>query len=307
MRSGRFHPLDRHPERCTAGPVLDVDGLQVGQQCRPPVPRCLGARFDDVDPSERRQGDAGDSGQSDLGRERPVLSLDVVEHLLGVVHQIELVHRYDDMFDTQQGHQKAVAACLGEHSLPGVDEDDSGVGRRCTGHHVPGVLLVSRGIGHDELLLLGGKEPVRHVDGDSLLPLGSQAVHQEGEIEITTLGSHLSRVHLQSGQVIVEHEMGLVQQPPDECALTVVNAPAGDESEQLFVLMDLQIGIDVGGDERLLGHGHQKYPSCFFFSIEPDTSKSMTRPSRSDVVASSISWMTSGTVAAVLSTAPVRG
>jgi hypothetical protein len=53
--------------------------------------------------------------------------------------------------------------------------------------------------------------------------------------------------------------------------------------------------------------GHPKYPSTFFFSIEELPSWSMTRPWRSEPVASSISWMTSVKVVAVLSMAPVSG
>ena len=52
---------------------------------------------------------------------------------------------------------------------------------------------------------------------------------------------------------------------------------------------------------------HQKYPSCFFFSIDADWSWSIMRPWRSDVVVSSISWMIAGNVSASLSTAPVSG
>ena len=44
-----------------------------------------------------------------------------------------------------------------------------------------------------------------------------------------------------------------------------------------------------------------------FFSIEPAESWSMTRPCRSELVVSSISWITCGNVSAVLSTAPVSG
>src|SRR5580700_8116480 len=105
--------------------------------------------------------------------------------------------------------------------------------------------------------------------------------------------------------MVVEYHMGLEEQPSDEGALAVVDTSTRDEPQQLLLLMDLQVGVDVGGDKRLLARGHQKYPSCFFFSMEPKASKSMIRPSRSDVVARSISWMTSGNVAAVLSMAPV--
>ncbi len=69
----------------------------------------------------------------------------------------------------------------------------------------------------------------------------------------------------------------------------------------------VEVGVDVLGDERLVDVGHQKYPSCFFFSIDPEESKSITRPCRSEVVVRSISWITAVNVSASLSTAPVSG
>jgi len=52
---------------------------------------------------------------------------------------------------------------------------------------------------------------------------------------------------------------------------------------------------------------HQKYPSRFFCSIDPASSWSIMRPWRSLLRATSISWMISGSVVAVLSIAPVSG
>ena len=54
-----------------------------------------------------------------------------------------------------------------------------------------------------------------------------------------------------------------------------------------------QIRLDVAGDQ-VADVCHQKYPSCFFFSIDAGWSWSMTRPCRSEVVVSSISWMIAG-------------
>src|SRR3546814_2028616 len=69
---------------------------------------------------------------------------------------------------------------------------------------------------------------------------------------------------------------------------------------------DLILGDERVGDVNRIGH--QKYPSCFFFSmLASPPSLSMMRPCRSLVVVSSISWITSDNVLASLSTAPVRG
>jgi len=97
----------------------------------------------------------------------------------------------------------------------------------------------------------------------------------------------------------------------------VVDATAGDEAQHRLVLVRLQISVDVFRDELVYdvdwlvcvgGSGHQKYPCRFFTSMPaPPASLSMARPWRSDVRASSVSWMTSGSVDASLSTAPVSG
>ena len=67
-----------------------------------------------------------------------------VEHLLGVVDQVELVDRQDHVADAEQRDEEAVPPGLGEHSLAGVDQDDRQVRGRRAGDHVAGVLLVAR-------------------------------------------------------------------------------------------------------------------------------------------------------------------
>src|SRR5690606_32777374 len=113
-----------------------------------------------------------------------------------------------------------------------------------------------------------------------------------------------------------EDHLRIVQQPSDQGRLAVVHAAAGDEPQQPLVLVLLEIGVDILGDQAVglvggLGRsvvGHQKYPSCFFFSMPaPPSSLSIARPWRSLVVVSSISCTTSLKLAAPLSTAPVSG
>src|SRR5690606_11950935 len=103
-------------------------------------------------------------------------------------------------------------------------------------------------------------------------------------------------------QLVLVDQLRLVQQAADQRALAVIDAAAGDEAQQVLVLVGLQVTQDVLAGE-VNGVGHQKYPSCFFFSIEAAESWSITRPWRSELVVSSISWITSGSVVAVLSTA----
>jgi hypothetical protein len=119
-----------------------------------------------------------------------------------------------------------------------------------------------------------------------LLALGGETIEKEREVETVTLGAGLPGVGGERRQLVFEQEIGFVEESPDQRALAIVDAAARDEAEQ--------------------GRG-QKYPSCFFFSIEAVSSWSMTRPCRSEVLARIISWMIPGSVSASDSIAPVSG
>jgi hypothetical protein len=49
--------------------------------------------------------------------------------------------------------------------------------------------------------------------------------------------------------VVLEQELRLVQEPPDQRALAVVDRAAGDEAEQALLLVRLQVREDVLGDQ----------------------------------------------------------
>ena len=238
--------------------------------------------------------------------ERAVVALDPVEHFARVADDVELVHRQHHLADAQQRDQIAVALGLGEHALARVDQDHGDVGRRGARHHVARVLLVTGRVRDDELAPVGGEEAVGDVDRDALLAFRGEAVEEQREVQIPALGADLLGVGLQRRQLVLEQHLRLVQHAADQRALAVVDAATGDEAQQALVLVGLQVLLDVLRDQ--VGDvGHQKYPSCFFFSIDPVESWSITRPCRSEVVASSISWMMSVSVSASLSTAPVSG
>src|SRR5690606_17521299 len=191
------------------------------------------------------------------------------------------------------------------------------------------------------------EEAIGDVDRDALLALGGEAVHQQREIDILPLRADALAVGLERGKLVLEDHLAVVEQPPDQRGFAVVDAAAGDEPQQALVLVQLEIGLDVLGDEGVrdigplpfrgegwergrigepgicnfpsprpsplkgrgrIGVSHQKYPSCFFFSMPaPPASLSIARPWRSLVVVSSISCTTSASVAASLSIAPVSG
>src|SRR3954451_1746500 len=235
-----------------------------------------------------------------------MLRADVVEHFARIVDEVELVDRENDRPDAQQRDEVRVPACLIDQTLRRIDEDHGELCVRGTGDHVAGVLLVTGSIGDDELAAIGREVPVGDIDGDALFALGGQSIDEEREIELTAGSTEPLRIGLNRGQVVLEDEVRVVQQATDQRALGIVDASTGDEAQQARLLPSIEMLLD----QRACGvmHvDHQKYPSCFFFSIDPEASKSMTRPCRSDVVVSSVSWMMPVSVSASLSTAAVSG
>ncbi|MNE57918.1 hypothetical protein D3C80_1529110 [compost metagenome] len=91
------------------------------------------------------------------------------------------------------------------------------------------------GVGDDELALVGGEEAVGDIDGDALLALGGQAVHQQGEVQFAALGAELLRVDFELTELVLEQHLGFVQQAADQRALAVVDGAGGDEAQQALV------------------------------------------------------------------------
>ena len=175
---------------------------------------------------------------------RAVVGLDRVEGLLAVVHQVHLVDRQHHVLDAQACADHRVPACLCQDALACVDQDHRDVGRRGPGYHVPGVLLVARRVGDDELPAVGREEPVRDVDRDPLLTLGGEPVDQEREVDVAALGPHLLGVAPQRRDLVLEDQLRLEQHPPDQGRLAVVDRAAGDEPERVERGLLLEVGVD---------------------------------------------------------------
>ncbi len=212
------------------------------------------------------------------------------------------------MLHPNERENEAVPAGLRQHALARVDEDDREVGVRGTGRHVAGVLLVARGVGDDELALVGRKEAVGDIDGDALLPLRGEAIHEQGEIDAFITDRAVPALLAEGSELVVEDELAVIEQSSDQGGLAVVDRAACQETQQALACLlrqpELEIGIG-GADGR--GGVHQKYPSCFFFSIEPTLSLSMRRPSRSEVREACISMMIEGRSDAVERMPPLSG
>jgi hypothetical protein len=99
--------------------------------------------------------------------------------------------------------------------------------------------------------LVGREETIGHVDGDALLALGRQAIHQQRKIQILSLGTTAPAVLLQGGELILENHPAVIQQPADQRGLPVIDAAAGHETQQGLVLVLDQVGIDILRDQRI--------------------------------------------------------
>ncbi|CTQ77727.1 hypothetical protein LAX5112_05031 [Roseibium alexandrii] len=237
---------------------------------------------------------------------------DFVKALFGVIDEIDLVHRQHHMADAEQRGNEGMAAGLYLQAMAGIDEKHGKIGSRGAGCHVAGVLFVARCVGHDELALVGGKEAVGHINGDALLALCFQPVDQERQIDVFADRAVFLRVPLKGCQLILEDQLGVIEQTADQRRLAVIHRAAGQEPQLVLLLL----GRHIGGNSlrtcqrAVLGvfkNAHQKYPSRFFFSIEALSSLSIRRPWRSDVRAISISLTMPGKVVASDSIAPVSG
>ena len=129
---------------------------------------------------------------------------------------------------------------------------------------------------NNELPPISGKESIGDINSDPLLTLRRKAIDQKRKINITTLGAHFFGIALKGGHLIFKNHLCFKQHPPDERAFAVINAAAGNKPQGVEICLLVEVLIDsVNGIERC---AHQKYPSCFFFSIEALESVSMARP-----------------------------
>ena len=138
-----------------------------------------------------------------------------------------------------------MALSLGLHTVTGVDQDDRQITGRSTGRHVTGVLLMAGGIGDDELALGSREVAVGNVDGNTLLTLGLQAIHQQRQIHLFASGAGLLGVTGDGFHVIFIDHLGVMQQTPDQGALAVIDVTAGQKAQQFLAFVLGQVSQDV--------------------------------------------------------------
>ena len=246
------NPLHRQPERARRGTVgVDGDRLQMRQQRRAAIPRHGIRPGRDIGAGQPRQRNGGERLDPDPACEVGIVRHDRVERRLIVADQVHLVHRQHDLADADQVRQERMPPRLRQHALARIDQDYRAIGGRRARHHVARILFVARRIGDDELALLGREEAIGDVDRNALLALGGKPVDQQREVDILPLRADAFAVRLQLAQLILEDRLRIVQQPPDQRRLAVIDRPAGDEAQHRLGLMRVEIGMDIRRDQRI--------------------------------------------------------
>ena len=222
--------MHRHPEVLDPQVASHRKVLQQREQWLALVPGR--GRRDDALSRECRQRDDGDvARQADLLDEVTGVAGYLVEALLGPADGIHLVEREHDVRHAEQRHESRMPARLRRDAVTHVDENHRRVRRRRARHHVAGVLDVARGVSQDEGALRGREVAVRHVDRDALLPLRTQTVGQQCEVDGVGSARRARRDH--GVERVGQDVLRVVQQAPDEGGLAVVDAARDDEA-QLF-------------------------------------------------------------------------
>ena len=231
---GTVDPLHRHPQRFR-GIVggAERDAVEMLDQARAAIPGRGGAGRHHIVALQAGDRDRDPVVDADAVGEQPIVGANRLERRLVVVDQVHLGHRQHEVADAEQMREVAVPPGLRQHALARVDHQHGELGGRRAGDHVAGILLVAGRVGDDELALGTREIAIGDVDRDALLALGRQAVDQQREIESVALRADRLAVGFEARELVVEDLPAVVQQPPDQGRLAVVDAAAGDEAQQL--------------------------------------------------------------------------
>ena len=271
---GTVDPLHGHGEGGFRARGHGLHGLQMGQQAGAAIPgRALGMGRDIVAVA-RGQRNRHHMGEAEARRQFAIGLDDGVEHSLVEAHQIHLVHGEHDVAHAQHRHNEGMAARLREDALARVDQNNGEFGGGGAGGHVARILLMAGRVGHDEGALVRAEIAIGHIDGDALFALRRKPVQQQREIEIGALRAEFLAVAFQSFELVFEHAVGVIEHAPDEGRFTVVHRAAGEEAQQ-GLRAGREHGVRICRRKRAV---HQKYPSCFLASMEPEPSWSIMRP-----------------------------
>ncbi|GIX18278.1 MAG: hypothetical protein KatS3mg119_2464 [Rhodothalassiaceae bacterium] len=238
-------PLDGKSERMVHQRFAGRSLLEDLHQRRPVIPGHAVRAARDIVAEERRDGHRMDRLDAQRIRDAAEGLGDGAEGLLAEIDEIHLVDGEHQLPDAEQRADEGVPARLGDDALSRIDQQHRQIRGRCAGGHVAGVLLVTGRVGDDEAAPVGGEEAVGDVDGDPLLALGLEPVEEQREVDLLAFRPVDAPAFLfQRRELVLEDEARIIEQAADQRRLAVIDAAAGDETQEIPVLLLLQIGGD---------------------------------------------------------------
>ena len=144
--------------------------------------------------------------------------------------EVQLVDHHHHLPQAEKGEHVRVTASLLLYPLRPVDQEDGGVGRGGTRDHVLQEFLVPGGVDDDVGTQRGLEEGLGRVDGDVMLPLLLQRVHEVGELERPPLRP-TGRLDLPVP--FLGQGTGVVEQPPYKGRLSVVHVAHDHDAQRV--------------------------------------------------------------------------
>ena len=118
-----------------------------------------------------------------------VFLTNLIETCFGKINQVHFIDGYNDMLDTQHGSDDRMTACLFQHTLTCIDQNDDRIGMAGAGDHISRVLNMTGRIGDNELPDRCGKISIGDIDRDALFPLSTKPVGQERQVDPSVCSS----------------------------------------------------------------------------------------------------------------------
>jgi hypothetical protein len=173
-------------------------------------------------------GDEGACFDSDLFEECGVFFAHAGEDFFGEPDEIHFVDGDDDLFDSEEGEQVAVASTLFLDAFICSDEKDGGIGAGGTGDHVLEELFMTWRVDDDVGASVRSELDLGGVDGDVLLLLFEEGVEEEGVFKVHALGLGGG---LDLGDFSIWKRVGVVEDASDEGGFTVVYVADEDDAQ----------------------------------------------------------------------------
>ncbi len=191
-------------------------------------------RFCDVVAFARRNRDDAGRGDVDALEVAAILVFDLPEPGLVVADQVHLVDGNRDLTHAKKLQQIAMVARLATHALIGVDQQQRGIGVGGTGDHVADEFAVAWRVDQYIFAPVVAEPDLRRVDGDTLVALGLQTVHQERPLE-----RHAAALahRFDSLELAFRQHARVVEQAPDEGRFAVIDMTDDDRAQLLLCLV----------------------------------------------------------------------